>query len=177
MTGPLEDEYFSWLCDQVLRVRVPTPSLRYDRLFRILHNTEFAWKILGDDNRAADGVELRSKFLQYQNLPDDPVWLNLGCSIFEMFIALSARAEFVTDNVTVEQWFWTILQNLGLDQYSDAFVFCDEDVEEILYRLIWRQYDYDGRGGMFPLQNPRQDQTQVEIWYQFFAYLEEQEGL
>lgn len=173
MNEPLEETYFKWLCDKVLNVRNSTPSLRFDRLFRILHETEFSWTILGDDNRAADGVELRSEFLSQTRMIASRDWLFIGCSLFEMFIAFSERAEFVTE-MSRQHWFWHILQNLGLDQFNDANIIADEYIYDVLHRLIWRQYDYDGRGGLFPLQNPTQDQTKVEIWYQFFAYLDEQ---
>ena len=174
MNEPLEEVYFKWLCAKVLRVRASTPSLRCDKLFRILHNTEFTWTVLGDDNRAADGVELRSKFLLRTGTPVDKIWLNIGCSLFEMLIALSERAEFVTE-IPAHEWFWLMLQNLGIDQFNDASNFSDAQVEDILYHLVWRQYDYDGRGGLFPLEEPTQDQTKTELWYQFFEYLDEKE--
>jgi hypothetical protein len=43
----------------------------------------------------------------------------------------------------------------------------------ILDRVIRREYEPDGTGGFFPLQNPLEDQTQVEIWYQMAAYINE----
>lgn len=174
MNEPLEELYFNWLCDHVLRVGVSTPSLTYDKLFRLLHNTEYVWSVLGDDNRAGDGVELRAHFLLHHRVTSDKNWLNLGCSLFEMLIAFSGRAEFVTE-MSAEQWFWHILTNLKLEQYNDSHFLSVSRVEDVLHRLIWRQYEYDGAGGMFPLREPAQDQRTVEIWYQFFAYLDEQD--
>jgi hypothetical protein len=30
-----------------------------------------------------------------------------------------------------------------------------------------------GLGGMFPLEDPREDQRAIEIWYQMMAYINE----
>jgi hypothetical protein len=52
-----------------------------------------------------------------------------------------------------------------------------DQVDNILYNLVWRNYHADGRGGFFPLQNPDVDQTKVEIWYQLNAYVSEMTDL
>ncbi len=93
MTEPLENLYFNWLCAKVIHVENPTPSLTYWKLFRELHNFEYVWLISGDDNRAEDGLELRTEFLMEVNLPDDPVWSGVGCSVFEMLIAFSRKCQ------------------------------------------------------------------------------------
>ncbi len=49
------------------------------------------------------------------------------------------------------------------------------EIDDILERLIWRQYQEDGQGGFFPLAWPEQDQREVELWYQMNAYLAENE--
>jgi hypothetical protein len=166
---PLENLYFNWLCGKVHRVEVPTPSLTYWNLFRILHDTEFVWLRSGDDNRVEDGLELRDEFLLESRLPDDPSWRLAGCSLFEMLIAFARKAEFNAGE-TPHFWFWRFLENLGLDGQNDADI--DEHyVDNVLFTLVWRGYDADGRGGLFPLNNPKENQRDVEIWYQFCAYL------
>ena len=94
MDEPIESTYFNWLCAKVMQIENPTPSLTYWNLLRELHNTEFVWLISGDDNRAADGLDLRLEFTREASLPPDPNWPYIGCSILEMFIALSSRAQF-----------------------------------------------------------------------------------
>jgi hypothetical protein len=172
---PIESLYFNWLCAKVMRVDVPTPSLTYWKLLRELQNTEFVWKIPMDDNRAEDGKELRNEFLLEARIQTDEEWFHIGCSILEMFIAFSKRAAFITDR-SPQEWFWEFIGNLGLASFNDAgfnlFILTD-----ILYTFIWRTYDYHGNGGMFPIRHPRRDQREVEIWYQFCDYLEEQEDL
>lgn len=170
MDGPLENLYFKWLCAKVNYVMSPTPSLTYWRLFRILHTTEFVWLLSGDDNRAADGVELRIEFLYEGDIPDHPEWLSLGCSIFEMLIAFSRRAQFMTE-ISAKDWFWEFLENLGLKDFNDGSEFDEEEVKIILDNLIWRTYNRKGEGGIFPISIPTGDQRKVEIWYQFSEYL------
>jgi hypothetical protein len=176
MTEPLEDLYFNWLYVKVAYVTNPTPTLTYWNLLRFLHGTEFVWLLSGDDNRAADGIELRREFLIEADIPDHPEWRQMGCSMLEMFIAFSRRAEFMTDE-PAKAWFWEFMDNLGLKDFNDAYNFQAEDVEEILDQLIWRTYNPDGRGGMFPIENPNGDQRAIEIWYQFCDYLVDQDRL
>ena len=64
--------------------------------------------------------------------------------------------------------------NLGLERYSDPLTkFKRGKVEEILQSLVYRNYATDGSGSFFPLQDPDDDMTQIEIWYQMAAYIDE----
>lgn len=170
MKRPLDEPYFDWLCAKVTIGEGPTPA--YYELLHILYDTEFVWIIVGDDNRAGDGRDLRVEFLRESRLGNDSVWFDVGCSILEMLIALSRRAEFQTEISSVE-WFWKFLTNLNLTEFDDDSI-SYEAVSEILYNFVWRTYDYDGSGGLFPMSNPPEDQTGVEIWYQFSEYLVDQ---
>lgn len=171
MNEPLENLYFTWLCAKVVNIRDSSPSLTYWKLLRQLHQTEFVWLLMGDDNRAEDGKELRADFLIEADIPDDIDWrLNNGCSMLEMFIAFAKRAEFQTDD-PVKFWFWEFMENIGLRDCSDAANCNEQEIEEILDQVIWRTYDISGHGGIFPLDDPQQDQRGVEIWYQFNYYL------
>lgn len=174
MFEPIENLYFNWLCAKVYHVRNSrSPETSYDGLLRILHNTEFAWTISGDDNRAEDGKELRREFLIMGDIPDHLEWRTMTpCSVFEMLIAFAKRAEFYTDFSTRE-WFWTMIDNLGLKGVTDAeFNVVDPlEVIDTLEHFMWRRYLPNGDGGLFPLTNPSRDQTQIEIWDQFSDYL------
>lgn len=169
MDEPIEGVYFNWLCAKVLPVGVQI----YSELLRILYKTEFVWVISGDENRAEDGCELRDDFLRESFLQNDRAWYDSPCSVLEVFIAFAKRANFQTDN-PVDYWFWRIIENLGLDEYRQISNRDRKVVEDILYDFVWRQYDESGQGGMFPMRWPKRDQRRVEIWYQFFDYLEEQ---
>lgn len=170
LNEPIESAYFNWLAAKVKkRSEVTTPALTHWNLFRELQNTEFVWLVPLDDNRAADGKELRRDFLRAFQIQAPSDWMDIPCSVFEMMIAFSVRAAFSSERSSKE-WFWEFLYNLGLKKFNDA-EFNLNKVTDILYVFIWRTYDYHGNGGMFPIKNPVQDQRKVEIWYQFSEYL------
>lgn len=177
MNGPLEMLYFDWLCAKVVVNKNSSPTNNYWRLLRILQNTEFVWLLSGDDNRAADGLDLRREFIIAADLPDDPEWRKFPeCSVLEMLVAFCRRAEFMTD-IKSTDWFWEFLDNLGLKEFNDASTVEDEVIYDILETFIWRTFEFNGKGGMFPLDSPKHDQKDVEIWYQFCEYLVDQDRL
>lgn len=169
MNEPIEELYFKWLCAKVM----PPHSDNYNGLLTVLHRTEFVWVVPGDDNRAADGLELRLNFLAETHFYKELTWFETPCSVLEMLIGLCYRVGFQT-RTEVQDWFWTFIRNLGLEECRRI---TDGDVpaiQEILDRFIWRNYSYDGRGGLFPLQEPHRDQRKIETWYQFGDYVEDQ---
>lgn len=100
----------------------------------------------------------------------------MGCSMLEMLVALGRRLSFQMEGES-RFWFWTLLENVGLDKFNDRFYKTDkqaEEVDEVLQRIIWRNYAEDGSGGLFPLKHPDEDQRKVEMWYQMSAYILEQ---
>lgn len=170
MREPLEDEYFKWLCAKVL----DPYSRMYHDLLQILHRTEFVWVVPADSHRALDGKELRRDFGRETFTKIDPLWFEEPTSIFEVFLSLAQRASFQTSS-PVKDWFWEFMTNLQLDQFRQ--ISNDEDVraiEEVLYIFVWRLYDQDGNGGIFPLRQTNNDQREVELWYQFSDYVNEQ---
>ena len=176
-TEPAENLYFNWL---IAKVRKPTrrsAATTHLNLLRTLHQTEFVWLLSGDDNRAEDGLALRSEFIIEAHGPDDIEWRTAtGCSMLEMFIAFSRRAAYSTD-IPAWEWFWEFMQNLGMDEFTDGSGVTSDEIGEILYNVIWRTYDLNGRGGIFPIQDPKHDQREVEIWYQFCEYLLDQDRM
>jgi len=133
---------------------------------------------MGDDNRAADGIYLRYYYTLAANIEDvDLHWRDeIPCSCLEMFIAFAKRAEFQTGD-SVYDWFWEFMTNLGLNEFNDAN-FDQNTVDDILEEFIWRLYDSNGHGGMFPMHYRTDfDQSKIEIWNQFAAYLIDQNRL
>ena len=179
---PLEDAYFTWLYSHVEPIRLDSPAVRHVKLFHILHATPFVDLIPNDENRAADGIDLRVVFLEdddaYSASAD---WMSLECSMLEMFIALCNRAYFETDHSAdpggVRGWFWIIMTNLGLAKFTDEeFAVLGDDtaaeaIRHILRVMNHRLYSSSGYGGAFPLLKPRRDQRKIELWYQLAAYL------
>lgn len=175
MNEPLDEQYLRWLYSQVASVRLKNPARTYWSLLRHLYSKEYVWLVANDDNRVEDGRDLRSEFRQTHEIQMDQSWMNMGCSMLEMLIGLSRRLNFELEHDGgVGYWFWHMMENLKLDQYSDAYyqnTFTKEIVNDILDAVIWRTFDPDGRRGLFPLDHPREDQRDVEVWYQLSAYL------
>lgn len=178
-THGLDEEYLDWLVARVTSPRQRrSDSVRtYFTITKQLHEKEFFWFVPNDDNRILDGLELRNEFLadiRYHIGEDDEEWASAGCSVLELLVGLSRRLADL-DGGEPRIWFWRMMRNLGLDQLDDQIPYDWEDVDEVLSTFIFRTYERDGRGGLFPLEHPKEDQRKVEIWYQLNAYLMEHE--
>lgn len=171
----IDDEYFEWLVDLVTRDRF-SQQISFNKLLTQLHNTEFRYSIPLDQNRALDGIDLRYRFAAVYGYSDDVLdVLPECCSMLEMMIALSIRCEeYIMDDPRVgdrtRQWFWGMVTSLGVGSfYDDRY---DEDaVNEILQRFLDRDYEPDGRGGLFTVRHCAIDLRDVEIWRQLMRYL------
>ena len=167
------DNYFNWLCSLV---KIDEPDNTYFHLARILYDTSFYTINDFDLNRAEDGLDLREEYFS-RTREREPV---LPCNVLEMLIALSERMSddlYDEENTMYDMTycFWRMICNLNLDIYTDEIFeymsFAEEDIRIKLEEFLSRRYDYSGKGGLFPLKNPKKDQRKVEIWYQMNAYL------
>jgi hypothetical protein len=172
MQNQRDRAYFNWLISQV---EVNSPR-SYINLFEKIHGTDFVWIIPNDDNRVYDGFDLRTEFVdgthgwKLEDVMKLDVMTDKGASVFEVLIGLSRRIAF-TAGGEAPWWAWQLLGNLGLHKFPDPLSRKKADaLDEILEALIWRTYQRDGRGGFFPLNEPIEDQTKVEIWYQMNQY-------
>ncbi len=171
MKAPIDELYFTWLYGLVVDPRIKKTYRTYWRLFKLMYTKEFVWIVPNDDNRIADGKELRYEFIDHQKLMDvDLGWMNLGCSMLELLIGLSRRLSFEAEGEP-RAWFFRLLENVGLDRFNDGYHFVDEMVNEKLDAIIWRTYSITGEGGLFPLRQPCHNQRNVELWYQMSAYI------
>lgn len=181
MSAHLDELYFNWLY-----AKIDDPSERKLRrthwnLARQLFKKEFFWYIPNDDNRAEDGKALRLDFLAESEIDGDPEWMSIGCSMLEMLIGVAKRLVFMWDG-DISQWFWEMIDNMGIHQCDDWLYARNPEVEDIveeaMHTVIWRLYSYSGHGGgLFPLHDPPKDQRTTEIWYQMGAYIIEKGGL
>jgi hypothetical protein len=140
-------------------------------LLHQLHLKEFRWFVHNDDNREENGKALREEFLDIhgQTEPDMP---DAPASMLEILIVLSRMASYNSYGEPSE-WFWKLIENLDLRNYTDAHFnhHLAEEVEVALEQVVNRSYMGDGRGGLFPLRYPQHDQRRVELWYQLSNYL------
>jgi hypothetical protein len=166
MTQQIERDYFHWLTSQI---ELPADNRHtYNDLFTRMHETEFLWHIPHDDDRVQDGLDLRTQFLNGRRYRFD-----YGASVLEVLIALSIRVAF-TAGGHPPIWAWQLIENLRLDRRFDPFTEGRANsVDETLEALIWRTYRRDGKGGFFPLNEAREDQTKIDIWNQMNMYVNE----
>lgn len=166
MWEPIEKSYFNWLCAKVLEDN----NRDYESLMQILYETEFVWVVQEDTHRVADAIELREFFLQETQSGGGEILDQRPCSILELLLSFADRASFQTD-IPANDWFWEFIENLRLDIYKTVSKRDEARIQKVLNTFTWRQYEPNGLGGLFPLASTDEDQTKVELWYQFFAYL------
>lgn len=173
----IANEYFMWLCDLVRSDHFSGP-ISYRKLLMYLHNTEFVYLIPKDQNRAADGVSLRYKFASAQGYRDKNFiadCLDAPCSVLEMMVALANRCEVdIMDDPQIGnrtgEWFWGMVTNLGLGAMYDSR-FDKRFVHDSISRFLNREYEPNGRGGLFTVHHCDHDLRDVEIWNQLSYYL------
>lgn len=169
----VKKQYFDWMCNLVC-------NDNYTSLLHHLNSIDFTYTIAMDGNRAEDGVDLRYRFGYECNIDDSIIATYLDdhpSSVLEMMIALAFRSEEmiygnVDDHGPLNNMFWTMIENLGLDAMTDHN-YNPKYVDEAIFEFLNREYKYNGEGGLFVVQNPTCDMRNVEIWCQMNWYLNE----
>lgn len=173
----LQREYFDWMYHLVCDDRY-LKKTSYRKLLSYLHFVPFEYSLEMDGNRAADGEDLRYRFAYENNYPQTIIARELDnrpCSVLEMMVALAVRCEehIMEDSNfgnRTGQWFWNMIMSLGLESMTDER-FDQERANYILRRFMDREYEADGRGGLFIVPG-RRDMPRVDIWYQMCFYLD-----
>lgn len=174
-------DYFCWLCEMVA-VDGRYTDAAYWVLAKVLWNTDFYYSMERDEDRLKDGLALRDRYYRVGGTDsyDGP------CTVLEVLVALADRMDCIMDELDGEcritMFFWEMIDNLGLSNYSDdVFESYPKRVGSFYNRIdvridnwLSRNIDYNGQGGLFPLERPRSDQRETDIWYQANAYLLEQ---
>lgn len=170
----IQNDYFEWMIRIVCGERY-SKETSYRRLLMHLHTTVFDYTIPMDANRADDGIQLRRRYCLYHGQIDRS-YLNIGeCTVLEMMIALALRCEEeIMDDPDVgdrtSQWFWLMVTNLGLGGITDDS-YDREYVSDVLDRFLNREYEPNGRGGLFWIRKCTDDLRDIEIWRQMMWYL------
>lgn len=175
----INNEYFEWMYHLVCSNERKN-KISYRKLLYFLHSSVFVPKIDMDDNRRIDGIDFRYRFGYENGYPDAIIdeYLNVrDCSVLEMMIALSFKVE---EEITFDykfgnrtgQWFWSMIVSLGLNSMEDRN-FNRDVCSRIVSDFLAHRYEFNGKGGLFTLENPRSDMRDIDIWRQFMWYLDE----
>ena len=173
-TANIKNEYFEWMYELVTKNRYAEEN-SYRRLIEHLHTIEFVYSIPKDDNRAADGVCLRGQYAYIFEIPNIYESIPGPSSVLEMILALAIRMENSIMEDTrygdrTGQWFWYMINNLGLGSMYDRN-YSEEYVDEVVNKFMNHDYAYNGNGGLFTVTNPESDMREVEIWVQMLRYI------
>lgn len=181
LRNEIKDEYFDWLFDIVHEDRFIDPY-SFTTLLKHLHNIEFTYsrRHSDDANRAEAGRDLRYRFAWLEGYSDvyEDVLDILGgpCSVLEMMVAVAIKCEETMDDPSIGdrtgQWFWGMIVNLGLGSMNDL-KFDQDKVDDIIARFLNREYEPNGKGGLFSLKHSDIDLRNVSIWRQMCWYLDE----
>ena len=168
-------DYFDWMYNLVCRNRY-SKNISFKKVFSYLNDTKFTYSIRMDLNRAKDGTELRRRYANEFKIANIYDRICGPCSVLEMMIALAIRCEeTIMDDENfgdrTDQWFWDMMKNLGLGHMDDD-EFDEEYVSDVVTRFLNRDYEPDGRGGLFFVRNCDIDLRDVEIWIQMLWYLD-----
>ena len=177
----LRDEYFEWMCEHVYDDH-HSKKVTYHKLLHRLDEITFQDVIPIDGNRAEDGMDLRYRFAYEKRYGDGLIATYLDdrpCSVLEMMVALAIRCEeHIMEDPDIGdrtgQWFWNMIVSLGLGSMTDAKFDLDY-VDDVIDRFMQRDFEYNGKGGLFTVENPRRDMRNVDIWYQMCFYLDDQD--
>lgn len=156
---------------------------KYNFLINTLAKIEFTWIHPRDENRAKDGLSLREDFTYETGLfLDSSSGLTPKCSVLEMMAALSIRIENqimrnLSEGDRTSKWFLAMICNLDLGNCINKNWKYDYDayIKERVEKFLRRDYESNGKGGLFPLKNDT-DIRQEEIWKQCMMWLNENFG-
>lgn len=68
------------------------------------------------------------------------------------------------------QWFWGMVSSLGLNHMMDS-LFDEQVVDNVITTFLNREYQPNGKGGLFTIKNYKRDLRTVEIWVQLGWYI------
>ena len=171
----IQEEYFEWMCEMVGANVNCEGDYSFNKLLRHLHQIEFTYIVPKDENRAKAGIGLRRRFSLHTN-QEIKDYLDGPCSVLELIVSIAKKCEEdIMDNTEygdrTSQWFWGMIANLGLNGMVDCKY--DEDfVDEKIRIFLNREYEPNGRGGLFYIRGCDKDLRKVAIYHQMCWYLD-----
>lgn len=169
-------QYNQWLLEKIHGY--DTQYSDFSKLLDLLSSIDYVYYAYhngSDKDRYRDGLNLRNI---YSESTDDFYILSWAqdCSVLEMLIALAIKIDFgimgIPNKDNAYYWFWLMLENLGLIKFSDK-KFDEHDARKIISDWLYRDIDFNGSGGIFPLKISETDQRNESTWSQLNYYINE----
>ena len=171
----IEKYYFEWMFDLICANRY-SEEFSYRKVLEYLHDVEFTYSIPRDIDRAEDGKALRYRFAYENDYEGAEKYLDGPCTILELMVSMAIRCEEIMDDTAygdrTAQWFWRMMINLGIDDMTNSR-FDVYYVSEVIDKFLNRDYDPDGRGGLFRVRHCDYDLRHVDLWRQMTWFLDE----
>ncbi len=165
------NNFFEWIIQTV-------DGYEYTDLLKIMFETEFYPVLPQDENRLIDGRDLIYRFGTECSIPRHILENKLGehCSILEMMVGLSIRIEeTIMEDADfgnrTSMWFWIMVKSLGLYEMKNGHV-DNVYVQAVLETFLNREYQPNGEGGLFTVNDTSKDLRDVEIWYQMCMFFD-----
>lgn len=186
--------YVEWLESFTIDERMDSSRrVSYHKLIMQLWEIEFEPSVGNDHDRAAEGLELRSRYNDIlarkagegDFVTPDVCAIFGECRVLEMLVALSMRMYDLMQDMgiynSVSRWFWEIMSNVGFDildddtwNESDEAAFSNEQFVRYSCDEIMQGFGQavGKKGGWFYVE----DWDSIEIWYQMHRYLKQYVG-
>ncbi len=163
-------EYFEWMYQTI-------GGKGYRKLLTKLNDIEFKPIMSLDKNRIYDGVNLRREYAKIASVPNiymDKIMSKDSCTVLELMIGFSMRIEndIMHDSDYGDRtiiWFWEMVKSLGLYEMTDTN-YDEEKIVNVINIFMNREYQSNGKGGLFTVINSDNDMRTVEIWDQMCYY-------
>lgn len=161
-----DGDFFDWLYHEAF------DDPRWWDIMYILHGVRFTWdpNIEHDSNRASDGLQLRRDYLFVCGKGRETYKFDIhDVSFFEVYVGLAKKMAHLLDKSLPSSMAY--LLRIGP---FDVRMSHDE-VVDVAERVMIRDYDFNGVGGLFPLMMAARDQRDVELIYQLNLHVLEYE--
>lgn len=179
MESSYRDRYFKHLCQTIEFIDPSHPD--YEFLLLDLMDIEFYAVHPMDENRIGDAANYRAVYFRDYGIPSGME--GTPCSFLEVLVALAKRFGFLVSGLSedlTKYCFWKMIENCGLSVFDNLHYHQNGgklEVWEIVTRIMDRTYEINGVGGLFPMRCPKQNQREVELFYQMNQYIQDPNGL
>lgn len=158
----MNNEYFGYLVSLIQKKNMNDVRVR---IVKNLNNTPFIAHSSDDENRIVEALYERKRY-SYDN-PVTSDFMAEPVSLFEIMVVLAGKCEAKTTE-PMSSHFWYMVESM-LGEYSDKLF--DDDILKAANKVVNREYDASGRGGLFYVPNCKEDMSKLDLWVQLCRYV------